>query len=79
MFTGIDALGISEASLILQKMMPNVFSTADSWANSLGQVNESGDFIGRADVTPNKLAERAFDLMAKRQPGSGDGIGSGCQ
>lgn len=65
------ALGISEASLILQKMMPKMFPTADSWANSLGKADESGNFIGRADVTPNKLAERAFDLMAKRQPGSG--------
>lgn len=65
------AMGISEASAILYKMMPNVFPREDSWSNSLGIKKDSGNFIGRADITPNKLAERAFELMAKRKPGAG--------
>ena len=65
------AMGISEASTILHKMMPNVFPREDSWSNSLGIKKDSGNFIGRADITPNKLAERAFELMVKRKPGAG--------
>jgi hypothetical protein len=65
------APGINEASFILHKMMPKVFSSAESYVKSFSKEDKSGDLIGRADITPNKLAERAFDLMAKRQPGSG--------
>lgn len=65
------AMGISYASAVLHKMMPDVFPREDSWSNSLGTKKDSGDFIGRADITPNKLAERAFGLMAKRKPEAG--------
>ncbi len=51
--------GISEASRILHELDPKTYPSADSWAHT----------PKRADVTPNTLAERAFDLMARRRPG----------
>lgn len=61
-------LAIVEASVILHKMMPEIFSSPDSWSNSLSRNSATGEFIGRADITPNKLAQRAFELMSVRKP-----------
>lgn len=52
---------INEASAVLNKLDPITYPGADSWAKSLGQ--------GRADITPNLLAERAFELAGRRRPG----------
>jgi hypothetical protein len=53
---------INEASRVLHDLDPQTLPTADSWARTLGKE-------GRADITPNLLAERAFDLAARRKPG----------
>jgi hypothetical protein len=53
--------GINEASAVLHRLDRDTYPSSDSWAKSLGQ--------GRADITPNLLAERAFELAARRQPG----------
>jgi len=55
-------LGINEASAVLNKLDPRTYPSADSYAKSLGEK-------GRADITPNKLAERAFDLAERRMRG----------
>lgn len=52
---------VNEASAVLHELDPKTYPAADSWARSIGQ--------GRADITPNLLAERAFDLAARRKPG----------
>jgi len=52
---------VNEASAVLCDLDPKTFPEADSWAKALGQ--------GRADVTPNLLAQRAFELAARRRPG----------
>jgi len=54
---------INEASAVLNRMDPKTYPSADSWAKSIGQ--------GRADITPNLLSERAFDLAAQRRPSRG--------
>ncbi|MDL1961435.1 MAG: BREX system P-loop protein BrxC [Deltaproteobacteria bacterium] len=54
--------GINEASAVLHAMDSMTYSSADSWAKSLGEK-------GRADITPNTLAERAFELASRRKPG----------
>jgi hypothetical protein len=56
-------LAINEASDVLHVIYPNNSSYAapDSYAVSVG--------TGRADVDPNKLARRAFELAARRAPG----------
>ena len=54
-------LGINEASAILHEIDPKTYPQADSYAKSLGS--------GRADITPNLLAERAFELATRRMPG----------
>lgn len=51
---------VNEASAALHDLDPNNYTQEDSWARGLGQ--------GRADVTPNLLAERAFELAACRKP-----------
>ena len=53
--------GINEASAVMNKLQPEIYNEPDSWAKSLGQ--------GRADITPNLLAERAFELAARRKTG----------
>ncbi len=53
----------NEASAVMHKLRPETYNSPDSWAKSLGNEN------GRADITPNLLAERAFELTAKRKPG----------
>ncbi len=60
---------LNEASAILHKMDPKIYSQADSWVRSLGVKDENGDFKGRADISANRLAELSFELMARRQPG----------
>ena len=52
---------INEASEVLHHLRRSTFPEPDSWAKSLGQ--------GRADISPNLLARRAFDLAANRKPG----------
>lgn len=54
-------LAINEASAILHAMQPKTYPQADSYARSIG--------AGRADISANLLAERAFDLASRRQPG----------
>ena len=51
---------ISEASRILHEMDSVTYPHADSWSNSLGEK-------GRADISSNLLAERSFELMARRK------------
>ena len=54
-------LAVNEASAVLHKLDPKTYPTADSWAIATGK--------GRADVDPNKLARRAFELTARRAKG----------
>jgi len=54
-------LAINEASAVLHRIDPETYNAADSYAASVG--------TGRADVDPNKLARRAFDLAGRRAPG----------
>jgi len=54
-------LAINEASTVLHKLNPDTFPTADSWALTVGKA--------RADIDPNKLARRSFELCARRAPG----------
>ncbi len=54
-------VGVSEASQVLAEMNPATYPAADSWSRSLGE-------RGRADISPNGLADRAFDLIARRKP-----------
>jgi hypothetical protein len=54
-------LALNEASAVLHDLDPGTYSTPDSYANSVGQ--------GRADIDPNKLAKRAFELAERRRPG----------
>lgn len=51
-------MGLNEASRTLHVLDPKTFPNEDSWVRS----------IGRADITANLLAQRAFDLMARRRP-----------
>ena len=53
----------NEASAIMHKLRPDTYNSPDSWVKSLGNGK------GRADITPNLLAERAFELTARRKPG----------
>lgn len=53
-------LAPNEAGAALSKMDPTTYPTADSYAHASR---------GRADISANKLAERAFELMARRHPG----------
>ena len=54
-------LGINEASSVLHELDPKTYPQADSYAKSVGS--------GRADISPNMLAEKAFELAARRVPG----------
>ena len=53
-------LAINEASAVLNKLDSKTYPSADSYAQSVGK--------GRADIDPNRLARRAFELMKRRQP-----------
>lgn len=54
---------VNEASRVLHEMDPVNYPQADSWARSIGEK-------GRADITPNLLAERAYELTERRKKGS---------
>ena len=53
-------LAANEAGAALSKLDPVTYPNADSYAKA----NK-----GRADISANKLAERAFELVARRHPG----------
>jgi len=53
-------LALNEASAALHGLDSKTYPTADSYVNSVGR--------GRADIDPNKLARRAFELTARRLP-----------
>ncbi len=54
-------LAINEASAVLHALDPKTYPNEDSWANSLGK--------GRADISANELASRAFELVDRRMSG----------
>jgi hypothetical protein len=57
---GKVAFALSEASRVLQSLDPETYPMADSWVKAVKN---------KADITPAKLAERANELMKRRQPG----------
>ena len=63
------AMGILEASTVLNTMFPKIFPDKESWARALGSATASGDFPGRARVSAKVLVERSFELMERRRPG----------
>ena len=54
-------LAINEAGAVLHDLEPATYPTADSYAISVGS--------GRADIDPNKLAKRSYELTERRRPG----------
>jgi hypothetical protein len=54
------AFALSEASRVLHSLDPETYPIADSWVKAVKN---------KADITPGKLAERAGELMKRRQPG----------
>ncbi|SHJ90961.1 hypothetical protein SAMN02745216_02521 [Desulfatibacillum alkenivorans DSM 16219] len=54
-------LALNEAGEVLHSLYPGTYSTPDSYVNSVGS--------GRADIDPNKLARRAYELTDRRKPG----------
>ncbi len=60
------ASALNEASSILYEIDPSTYNQPDSWVRSLGAKDEFGNIRGRADITPNELAKRCFDLMTRR-------------
>ena len=57
---GKVAFAISWASRVMHEMEPETYATFDSWSQAAK---------GRADITPNLLAERCKMLMERRRPG----------
>ena len=57
---GKVAFALSEASRVLHNLDPQTYPMADSWVKAVKN---------KADITPSKLAERAGELMKRRQPG----------
>jgi hypothetical protein len=57
---GLVAFSMGRASRVMHLMDPATYPSADSWTNGVKD---------RSDVSPNKLAERATELMSRRQPG----------
>jgi hypothetical protein len=53
-------LAANEAGAALSKMDPTTYPTADSYAHASK---------GRADISPNRLAQRAFELIDRRHTG----------
>jgi hypothetical protein len=57
---GKVAFALSEASRVLHSLDPTTYPVADSWVKAVKN---------KADISPGKLAERAGELMKRRQPG----------
>ena len=57
---GLTSFSIGRASKVMHLLEPGTFTSADSWM--LGAKD-------RNDISPNRLAERATELMARRKPG----------
>jgi hypothetical protein len=57
---GKVAFALSEASRVLHSLEPETYPMADSWVKAVKN---------KADITPGKLADRANELMKRRQPG----------
>jgi hypothetical protein len=57
---GKVAFALSEASRVLHSLDPATYPMADSWVKAVKN---------KADISPNKLAERATELMQRRRPG----------
>jgi hypothetical protein len=53
-------LAANEAGAVLKEMDPKTYPEADSY----GKASK-----GKADISPNKLAQRAFELVGRRHPG----------
>ena len=53
-------LAANEAGAVLKEMDPKTYPEADSY----GKASK-----GKADISPNKLAQRAFELVSRRHPG----------
>ena len=53
-------LALNEASAVLHELDRKTYPAADSYVTSVGR--------GRADIDPNKLARRAYELAARRLP-----------
>jgi hypothetical protein len=51
---------LNEASQTLHKMHPETFPMIDTWARTA---------VGKADITPGKLADRIVELMKRHRPG----------
>lgn len=54
-------LAVNEASAALHQLDARTYSSADSYAVAVGR--------GRADIDPNRLAQRAFELASRRASG----------
>ena len=57
---GKVAFALSEASRVQHSLDPETYPMADSWVKAVKN---------KADITPAKFAERASELMERRQPG----------
>jgi hypothetical protein len=57
---GLVAFSMGRASTVIHLMEPATYPSADSWSNGVKD---------RSDVSPNKFAERAMELMNRRRPG----------
>src|ERR1700726_2738343 len=57
---GKVAFALSEASRVQHSLDPETYPMADSWVKAVKN---------KADITPAKFAERASELMQRRQPG----------
>ncbi|MBP7797364.1 MAG: BREX system P-loop protein BrxC [Thermoanaerobaculaceae bacterium] len=57
---GKVALALGQAGRIMHELEPSTYTTNDSWVASAK---------GRADITPNLLAERCLKLVERRRPG----------
>jgi len=54
-------LAVNEAGAALCRLDPKTYPTAESYAAAVGR--------GRADIDPNRLAQRAFELASRRASG----------
>jgi uncharacterized protein DUF6079 len=57
---GLVAFSMGRASRVMHLIDPATYPSADSWTNGVKD---------RSDVSPNKLADRAMELMKRRRPG----------